>query len=81
VISKEFMEKEMFLFKKMRTGREYDIRPLIERLDSVDNKILMTIKSGTEGSIKPGELMHALFGLGNEETKLLRIVKTRTYLS
>ncbi|MBM2838589.1 MAG: Radical domain protein [Deltaproteobacteria bacterium] len=79
-ISKDFMEKEMFLFKKERTGKEYDIRPLIEQLDSVDNKILMTIKSGTEGGIKPGELMQTLFGLGNEETKLLRIVKTRTYL-
>ncbi len=81
VISKEFMEKEMFLFKKERTGKEYDIRPLIERIDSVDNKIEMTIKTGKEGGIKPGELMHALFGLGDEETRLLRIVKTRTHLS
>ncbi|MEK6725836.1 MAG: TIGR03960 family B12-binding radical SAM protein [Deltaproteobacteria bacterium] len=79
-ILRSFMEKEMFLFKKERTGKEYDIRPLIERLDSVDNKIEMTIKTGKEGGIKPGELMHALFGLGDEETRLLRIVKTRTHL-
>ncbi|MBI4745783.1 MAG: TIGR03960 family B12-binding radical SAM protein [Deltaproteobacteria bacterium] len=80
VVLRDFMARGSFLFKKERTGREYDIRPLIERLDTVDNKILMTIKSGKEGGIKPGELMQTLFGLGDEETRLLRVVKTRTYL-
>ena len=79
-VLRDFMASDSFIFKKERTGREYDIRPLIERLEAVNNKIEMTIKSGTEGSIKPGELMQTLFGLGNEETKLLRIVKTRTHL-
>lgn len=80
-VLKDFMKKDMFLFKKERTGREYDIRPLIERLEAANNGIEMTMKTAKEGSIKPGELMQALFGLGDEETKLLRILKTRTYLS
>lgn len=79
-VLKDFMRKDIFLFRKERTGREYDIRPLIERLDAADNKIEMTIKAGKEGGIKPGELVQTLLGLNDEETKLLRIVKTRTYL-
>ena len=79
-ILSDFMGKGSFLFKKERTGKEYDIRPLIERLDAVDNKIEMTIKAGKEGGIKPGELVQNLLGLNDEETKLLRIVKTRTHL-
>ena len=62
----------------MKKNRSLEER--IERLEAVNNKIEMTIKVGNEGSIKPGELMQTLFGLGNEETKLLRIVKTRTHL-
>jgi len=79
-VLKDFMGKDTFLFKKERTGKEYDIRPLVERLDAVGNKIEMTIKAGKEGGIKPGELVQNLLGLNDEETKLLRIVKTRTYL-
>ncbi len=80
-VLQSFMEKDKFLFRKERTGREYDIRPLIERLDAEGNKIEMTIKAGKEGGIKPGELLQTLLGLNDEETKLLRIVKTRTYIS
>lgn len=79
-IIKDFMGRDVFLFKNERSGREYDIRPLIERLEATDNTIEMTIKTGKEGSIKPGDLTQVLFGLGDEETKLLRIVKTRTHL-
>lgn len=77
---RDFMEKDVFLFRKERTGREYDIRPLIERLEAADNKLEMTIRTGKEGSIKPGELAQVIFGLGDDETKLLRVVKTRTHL-
>jgi radical SAM family uncharacterized protein/radical SAM-linked protein len=79
-VLKDFMGKDIFLFRKERTGKEYDIRPLIERLDAADNKVEMTIKAGKDGGIKPGELIQALMGLSDEETKLLRVVKTRTYL-
>ncbi|MEK7851184.1 MAG: TIGR03936 family radical SAM-associated protein, partial [Deltaproteobacteria bacterium] len=77
---RSFMQSDTFLFKKERTGREYDIRPLIEKFEASDNKLEMTIKTGKEGSIKPGELAQVIFGLGDDETKLLRVVKTRTYL-
>lgn len=81
-VLQEFMDKDSFIYKKESKGkvREVEIRPLIERLEGSDSKIEMTIKAGMEGSIKPGELIQALFGLGDEETKLLRITKMRTYL-
>lgn len=81
-VLQEFMGKDSFIYKKESKGkvRELEIRPLIERLEGSGDKIEMTIKTGIEGSIKPGELIQALFGLGDEETKLLRITKTRTYL-
>lgn len=79
-VLQRFMGKDTFLFRKEKTGREYDIRPLIERLEAADNKIEITIKAGKDGGIKPGELVQALLQLSDEETKLLRIVKTKTYL-
>lgn len=77
-----FMDRASFIYEKEKKGksRELDIRGMVERLDIRDDLIEMTLKTDKEGGIKPGELVKTLLGLSDEETKLLRVIKTRMYV-
>jgi radical SAM family uncharacterized protein/radical SAM-linked protein len=66
-----FIEQE----KKGRI-RKKDIRPLVKSLSLRDNKLELVLRAGEEGIFKPTKVLKKIFELGDEETLLLRILKT-----
>jgi radical SAM-linked protein len=57
-----------------------DIRPLVTdlSLDRPSRRIILSAHSGPEGTVRPVELLTALFGLSPTATHGVRIVKTTT---
>ena len=58
-----------------RRGKEYDLRPLIEGLDVMDDKIVMKLAAREGATGRPEEVLDAL-GIAFEET---RIERTRLF--
>lgn len=57
---------------RTRRGKEYDLRPLIEELELVDDKIMMRLAAREGATGRPEEVLDAL-GIPFDETRIERI--------
>ncbi|HEU0295706.1 MAG TPA: TIGR03936 family radical SAM-associated protein [Anaerolineales bacterium] len=69
------MESESIL--RTRRGKEYDLRPLIEALDVMDDKIVMRLAAREGATGRPEEVL-GILGIAFEET---RIERTRLFFN
>jgi radical SAM-linked protein len=69
------MESESIL--RTRRGKEYDLRPLIEALDVMDDQIVMRLAAREGATGRPEEVLDTV-GIAFEET---RIERTRLFFS
>ncbi|HHL39721.1 MAG TPA: TIGR03960 family B12-binding radical SAM protein [Deltaproteobacteria bacterium] len=80
---KDFMEmksKSMLLERGSKT-REVDVRPLVMRLEAVeDEQLVMTIRCGDGASVRPHEVLAAVLHLSVERASAMPVVKTGTLL-
>lgn len=63
------MESESIV--RTRRGKEYDLRPLIEELDVLDDKIVMRLAAREGATGRPEEVLDVL-GIAFEETRIER---------
>jgi radical SAM-linked protein len=63
------MESESIV--RTRRGKEYDLRPLIEELDILDDKIVMRLAAREGATGRPEEVLDVL-GIAFEETRIER---------
>jgi radical SAM-linked protein len=77
-----FLNLESFPVQREANGKTItkEIRPLIAdlSLDRLSRRIMLSAHCGPEGTVRPTELLTALFGLSPEATHGVRIVKTAT---
>jgi radical SAM-linked protein len=57
---------------RTRRGKEYDLRPLIEALDIMDDKIVMRLAAREGATGRPEEVLDVL-GIAFEETRIERV--------
>jgi len=57
---------------RTRRGKQYDLRPLIEDLDSLDDKIVMKLAAREGATGRPEEVLDVL-GIAFEETRIERV--------
>ena len=77
-----FLNLESFTVHREANGKTAikEIRPLVAdlALDRPSRRIILSAHCGPEGTVRPTELLTALFGLSPEATHGVRIVKTAT---
>jgi len=77
-----FLDLESFPVHRKANGKTIikEIRPLVAELalDRPSRRIILSAHFGPEGTVRPTELLTALFGLSPEATHGVRIVKTAT---
>jgi radical SAM family uncharacterized protein/radical SAM-linked protein len=77
-----FFDMESFPVRREANGKAVikEIRPLVTglTLDRPSRRIILSAHFGPEGTVRPTELLTALFGLSPEATHRFRIVKTAT---
>jgi radical SAM family uncharacterized protein/radical SAM-linked protein len=77
-----FLDLESFPVHREANGKTAikEIRPLVAdlALDRSSRRIILSAHCGPEGTVRPTELLTALFGLSPEATHGVRIVKTAT---
>ena len=69
--------------RRQRKGRikEIDIRPLVHELSVIArDQVVLSLATGTGGSVKPTEVLHAALALGEEQVPLIKIHKVATTL-
>ena len=67
---KSVLESESIV--RTRRGKQYDLRPLIEALDTLDDKIVMRLAAREGATGRPEEVLDVL-GIAFEETRIERV--------
>lgn len=78
-----FLASERVVVRRQRKGRikEIDIRPLVHELSVIArDQVVLSLATGTGGSVKPTEVLHAALALGEEQVPLIKIHKVATTL-
>jgi radical SAM family uncharacterized protein/radical SAM-linked protein len=77
-----FLDAERFPVRREANGKATvkEIRPLVAdlTLDRSSRRIILSANFGPEGTVRPTELLTALFGFSPEATRGIRVVKTAT---
>ncbi len=57
--------------------REINVRAFVKKLEMLDDqKLELALLFRQEGGVKPTEVVQKVFDLDNEQTRLLRVLKT-----
>jgi hypothetical protein len=74
-----FMDADEALISRIaqEVERKINARPFVEKLDMPDSqKLELTMMFSQQGSVKPTEVIRKIFDLDDEQTRLLRVLKT-----
>ncbi|MCE5263029.1 MAG: TIGR03960 family B12-binding radical SAM protein [Deltaproteobacteria bacterium] len=77
-----FLKAESFPVRREAGGKTAvkEIRPLVASLalDKSSRRIILSVHCGPQGTVRPGELLTALFGFSPESARSFRTIKTTT---
>jgi hypothetical protein len=79
-----FMASSSIVIRRRRKGRvkDVDIRPMVHELAVIArDQVILSLATGSNGSVKPTEVLHAALTLEEAELPLIRIHKVVATLS
>jgi radical SAM-linked protein len=79
-----FMAEPSVVVQRRRKGRviDVDIRPLVRELSVIArDQVILTLATGSSGSVKPTEVLHAALRLDDSVVPLIRIHKVAAMLA
>lgn len=77
----EFMQQPSIMVNRTKDGQQksFNIRPSIQEISVVSDRLILFLKMGSEGMARPEEVIHSLFK--NEKKELFEIIRTKVNLS